>query len=466
MTRKFIIYIIPLVFLLTSCATYYQSNLKFQAQVAEGDFAKAKDYLEKDKSKKGKNKILYLFNKGWVDWISNQNNESNISLDEADKMVEDYQKNLGLEALALLSNPGIKPYKAEDFEVVMINYFKALNYLNLGKYKEALVEVRRINEKLNQLNDKYPDHKNRYQDDAFAHIIMGLIYDANKEYNDAFIAYRNAVNVYESSYSKNFSLEIPNQLKHDLLRAAYRVGFFEELRFYEKKFNIKYQHIVNEGGELVFFWHNGLGPVKSEWSINFAKTSSKDGFVTFANEQQGMSFPIYIGDKSENEKNGFSKLSFLRIAFPKYLERKPIFTNAQLVANNNTYDLQFAQDINKIAFKTLNDRMLREMGTAILRMATKKAIEAAAKKENEDLGSAISIVNALTEKADTRNWQTLPYQIAYSRIAMPEGENSVNIKMNSPTLPSKYQSFKFNITKGKTSFFTFSSLDSFAPIDN
>lgn len=466
MNRKFLLYLIPFTILLTSCATYYQQNLKFQAKVAEGDFANAKDYLEKDRSKNGKNKILYLLNKGWVEWISNQNNESNISFEEANKMAEDYQKNLGMEALALISNPGIKPYKAEDFEVVLINYFKALNYLNLGKYKDALVEVRRINEKLNQLNDKYPDHKNRYQDDAFAHIIMGLIYDANKEYNDAFIAYRNAVNVYESSYSKNFNLQIPEQLKYDLLRAAYRVGFFEDLRFYENKFNIKYQHKPSEGGELVFFWHNGLGPVKSEWSINFAKTSSKDGFVTFANEQYGMSFPIYIGDKSEKEKSGFSKLSFLRIAFPKYIERKPIFTNAELFANNTSFPLQTAQDINGIAFKTLNDRMLREMGTAILRMATKKAIEAAARKENEDLGSAIGIVNALTEKADTRNWQTLPYQISYSRVSLPEGDNTVSIKMNSPTLPSKSQSFKFNIAKGKTTFFTFSSLDSYAPVDN
>lgn len=99
--------------------------------------------------------------------------------------------------------------------------------------------------------------------------------------------------------------------------------------------------------------------------------------------------------------------------------------------------------------------MLREMGTAVLRMATKKAIEAAARKENDDLGSAISIVNALTEKADTRNWQTLPYQIAYRRIALPEGENSVNIKLNSPSLPSKYQSFKFSIIKGKLHFLLF-----------
>jgi hypothetical protein len=466
MNRKFILVLAISSLLFSSCATYYQRNIKFQAQVSEGDFTKAKDYLEKDKSKKGKNRILYLFNKGWVEWMMNQNNESNISLDEADKMAEDYQKNYGMEALALISNPGIKPYKAEDFEIVMINYFKALNYLNIGKYKEALVEVRRINEKLNQLNDKYPDHKNRYQNDAFANIVMGLIYDANKEYNDAFIAYRNAIDIYENSYLKNFNLSIPEQLKYDLLRAAYRVGFNEELRFYEQKFNMKYQVKPNDGGELVFFWHNGLGPIKSEWSINFAKTSNKDGFVTFANEQYGMSFPIYIGDKSENEKSGFSKLSFLRIAFPKYIERKPIYSNAELISNGTINQLQIAQDINGIAFKTLNDRMLREMGTAILRMATKKALEAAARKENDDLGSAISIVNALTEKADTRNWQTLPYQIAYTRVSLPEGENTVDFKMTSSTVTAKTQTLKFNISKGKTTFFTFSSLDSFAPADN
>ncbi len=466
MNRKYIFLFVLSCILLSSCATYYQQNLKFQAQVAEGEFSKAKDFLEKSKGKDGKNRILYLLNKAWIEWMMNLNTESNLSFDEADKMAEDYQKSYGMEALALVSNPGIKPYKAEDFEVVLINYFKALNYLNIGKYKEALVEVRRINEKLNQLNDKYPDHKNRYQDDAFAHIIMGLIYDANKEYNDAFIAYRNAVNVYEKSYTKNFNLAIPEQLKYDLLRAAYRVGFNEELRYYEQKFNIKYQNYPNDGGELVFFWHNGMGPVKSEWSINFAKTSSKDGFVTFANEQYGMAFPIYIGDKSDNEKSGFSKLSFLRIAFPKYMERKPMFTSAELLSNGKTYNLQTAQDINGIAFKTLNDRMLREMGTAILRMATKKAIEAAARKENDDLGSAISIVNALTEKADTRNWQTLPYQISYSRLYLPEGENSIDLKMYSPVLPTKTQTLKFNIIKGKCSFFTFSNLDSYPPTDN
>ena len=467
MRKKYTILLLTLLPLLmfTSCATYYQQNLKFQTQLANGELSKAKELLEKDKSKTGKNRVLYLFNKGWLNWMMNENAESNLALDEADKLIEDHKKNYGLEVLALISNPMVKPYTPEDFEVVLVNYFKALNYLNTGKYSDALVEVRRVNEKLNQLNDKYPDHKNRYQDDAFAHIIMGLIYDANREYNDAFIAYRNALNVYENSYLKNFNIQVPEQLKWDLLRAAYRTGFNEELRFYEQKFNLKYENKANDGGELVFFWHNGLGPVKSEWSINFTKTSSSNGFVTFANEQYGMSFPIYIGDKSDNEKTGFSKLSFLRIAFPKYVERKPVFNNADISANGKVYPLHYAEDINGIAFKTLNDRMLREMGNAVLRLASKKAIEAAARKENQDLGSAIGIVNALTEKTDTRNWQTLPYSISYTRIPLPEGENTINFSAYSSNPTPKKETFKFNIVKGKTTFFTYTSLEALLPVE-
>lgn len=446
---------------ISSCATYYQQNIKFQSYILSGEIPKAKEIIEKDKSKKNKNRVLYLLNKGWIEWISQNYNESNVSFEEADKVIDEQQKKMGLEALALIYNPSVKPYKPEDFEVVLLNYYKALNYLSLGKNKEALVEVRKINEKLNQLNDKYLDHKNRYQDDAFSHIVMGLIYDANREYNDAFIAYRNALNVYENSYSKNFNLQAPEQLKKDLLRAAYRTGFMEELRFYEQKFNMKYEHQPNQGGELVFIWHNGLGPVKSEWSINFSKTSNNNGWVTFANDQYGLSFPIFIGDKNEKEKSGFAKLNFLRIAFPKYMERKPVFTRAEISFDGKTYPLEQAQDINGIAFKTLNDRMLREMGNSILRLATKKAIEAAARKENEDLGSAIGILNALTEKADTRNWQTLPYNIFYTRVNLPEGDKNIEFKAFTSTSQVKTENFKFSVTKNKTIFFTFNTLDAF-----
>ncbi|MCD4744743.1 MAG: hypothetical protein K8R58_00410 [Bacteroidales bacterium] len=458
--RKYILIFLSIILIAGGCATYYKKTLKFQEFILNGELEKAKKYLDKnDKDKTNKNKLLYYMYSGWVSWMMDMNKESNSAFAKADNIIEDQKKNYGLEALSLISNPSVKPYKPEDFEIVLINYFKALNYLNTGQYNEALVECRKINIKLNQLNDKYKEHKNRYSDDAFAHVIMGLIYDANKEYNDAFIAYRNAVEVYEKSYLKNFNIKIPEQLKWDLLRAAYRTGFYEELHEFEKKFNLKYEHKSGRGGELVFIWQNGLVPVKSEWSINFTKIDGEGGMVIFANNDMGIAFPFYIGDKSDDEKSAFAELSFLRVAFPKYLERKPVFKSAEISANNNKYPLYLAEDINSIAFKTLHDRMLREMANSLLRLATKKAMETAVRNENQDAGAAIGIINALTEKADTRNWQTLPYEIYYTRIFLPEGENTVELNTKAVN-SSETQSFVFNIKRGKTYFQVFQSLES------
>ena len=444
---------------ITACATYYQKNIKLQDYIIHGQFEKADNLLENDtKSKKNKNRLLYLFNRGVVSFMMKKNQESLNYFQEADKIIDEQVKNWGMEALTLISNPNIKPYKPEDFEIVMLNYYKALNYLDLKKYDEAIVECKQINIKLNQLNDKYKDHKNRYQRDAFAHNLMGLIYDANKNYNDAFIAYRNAVKVYEEDYSKNFNVSIPEQLKLDLLRTAYLTGFDEDLRFYEKKFNLKYKYQKNKGGDLIFFWQTGFSPVKDEWSINFTVTPNSSGWLTFDNSEYDMSFPYYIGDKKRSEQNAFSNLSFTRIAFPKYLERKPVFSQALLNINNQTLYLEEAQNLNNIAFKTLKDRMLREMGASLLRLGMKKALETVAREQDEGLGAVVSIINAVTEKADTRNWQSLPYSIHYKRVPLKEGDNLVNFK--SFTNNNIYtKEFHFNGKKGQTDFFMFHNLE-------
>ena len=453
-------------FLIISCATYYQKNLKFQEYVTNGDLNKAKELLLKDKkSKENRNKLLYYFNLGWVNFMLQESLESNQNFSQADIIIEDQQKNYGMEALSLVSNPGIKPYKPEDFEVVLVNYYKTLNYLRLQQFDEALVECKKINIKLNQLNDRYKDNKNKYQQDAFAHLIMGLVYDADKDYNNAFIAYRNALEIYETDYAKYFEMVAPLQLKKDILRTASLIGFYDELHFYENQFGFKYEKSENKGGELIFLWQNGFGPVKSEWSINFSKLDGEGGWITLVNNDLGISFPFYIGDKSAKEKNAFANLSFLRVAFPKYLERPTYFKSAEIIANNKKYPLELSENINEIAFKTLNDRMMREIGSSILRLATKKALELAARKENENVGAALGIVNALTEKADTRNWQTLPNTISYARIALPEGENSIELK----TYRNKnYESkiMKFDIKKNRTKFFVFHSLESLAPVEN
>jgi uncharacterized protein len=450
--------------ILTSCVTYYQKTLQFQEYIRQGALEKADKWLDSNHKEARRNSgLLYFFNRGSVARMLGDYERSIGFFSEADRMIEDYLKSPGAEVMALLTNPGVRPYQPEDFEVIMLNYYQALNFLQLGDYEKALVECRRINLRLQQLNDRYKDHTNKYQRDAFAHVVMGLIYEADRDFNNAFIAYRNALTIYETDYAGFFNIQVPGQLKSDLLRTAYLTGFDDQVRYYEEKFRMKYQHTELPESELVIFWLNGFGPVKNEWSINFTTLPGQEGWVTIVNEELNMSFPVYIGNRSNDEKNAIEQLRFFRVAFPKYSERKPVFERAFLSIGNHQIELQKLQNVNDIAFKSLNDRMLREMSMAVARLVTKKALEALADKENKSLGTVVSILGAVTEKADTRNWQTLPYSIHYARVPLEGGSNELLLTTQSPMTVSRETNLRFEGKPGRMIFHSFHSLESFPP---
>lgn len=452
--------------LIIGCATYYQKNTEFQKYITRGEFEKANNWLEnesKDK-KRERNKILYYLNKGFVYFMMNSHEKSNGYFHDAEDLIDEQEKEVGKQALSYILNPSFTNYIPEDFETVMLHYFTAMNYIKLRDWEDALVECRRINLKLNQLNDKYKDHKNRYQRDAFAHNLMGMIYDVTHDYNNAFIAYRNAYEIYQEDYKKYFDLAAPQQLKRDLLRAAHRTGFDEELRYYEKKFDIDYKPPDKERPELIFFWLTGYGPVKSQWEITFTKGSYKNGYITFLNSRYDLSYRFYVGDRSDNVRNGFKKMEVFRVAFPKYLERPPVYTASELSHNGKVYKTEKAQDINKIAFKTLRDRMLRVFANSLLRVATKKALQMVANEQDENLGTLVSIANAVSEKADTRNWQTLPYAIHYTRIPLHKGKNTVELRAQSKKEGQQKQQFTIKADEGNRTYFRyFHHLESYPP---
>ena len=110
--------------------------------------------------------------------------ESNTFFEKAYIFTEDYRKKTLQQAAALITNPKMITYGGEDHELLLINYYKALNYLQLDQFQSALVECKRINIRLNQLSDKYRGDK-KFQEDAFVHILMGVIYEANQDFNNA-----------------------------------------------------------------------------------------------------------------------------------------------------------------------------------------------------------------------------------------------------------------------------------------
>src|SRR5690606_16544733 len=298
--------LLVVVFLLPACASYYQRHWNFNQEFENGDLRTALQTLQKNsREAEGKNRFIYFANKGLLNSILGNYEASNAAFEKAFLFGEDYRMNYLNQAVSYLSNPNFTAYRGEDHEHLMVLYFKAINFLKMNRPEEALVECRRLNIRLNQLNDKYSS-PGKLQRDAFVHTLMGIIYQSTKDYNNAFIAYRNAVDVYENEYRELFRLNTPPQLKEDLLYTAFKSGLREEFEFFRQKFGMSDYTPPSHDADLVFFWHNGLAPVKDEWGINFVIDHRDNNMVVFTNEGLGMSFPFQL--KEEREKKDIKTL--------------------------------------------------------------------------------------------------------------------------------------------------------------
>ena len=444
----------------TGCGTYYSQYIKFHKLFSHEKIADADYLLAKNKrSAKGRNRLLYYLNRGVTHHLLQQYQISNQFFEEAYLIYEDFVANPITETLAFLINANVSDYRGEVHEILLIHYYKALNYLQLQDLSAALVECRRLNIHLNQMADKN-SRPDAYRRDAFIHVLMGLIYQANQEYNDAFIAYRNAINIYEEDYRRLYQLEAPLQLKKDVIYCAYKTGFKDQVTYYKKKFQLAYDPAKeNNTGQIICLWNNGLGPVKTERNINFILVKGASGVINFVNEDLGLVFPFPLNN-DDPSGTSLSDLHLLKVSFPKYVERSLLYKDAIVYVQGNKYYLEKAEDINAISFQVLHQRMLTECSKSLLRVALKKVAEHKLRQQNEILGTVLGVINFVTEKADTRNWQTLPHSIYYTRISLPTGNHQLNFEANS--MQSKFSKKKvlsIEIHNNQTIFYPIHTID-------
>ena len=419
-----------------SCSSYHTKSLKYLSEVENGMVNEAYKSIDANSFlKKKRNRLLFLLEKGKIAHLNKDYIASNLLLNEADVLIEDSRKKFGDELLGILTNPEKTIYKSEDFEKVAIHYYKSLNYIFLNKYDEALVEARRINLQLQKINDKYPKgKKNRYTSDAFSLSLQGILYESSGNINDAFISYRNAVDLYLKNDGSYFGVSIPNQLKKDLLKTAKLLGFSNEFDRYSKILETSLDSLSFPKRELIVFWENGSTPYKDQTFYTFSVLpGANSGMFNVTNKDLGLNLQLPLSNqRSQNGK--FSDIDIFNVAFPKYVSRPPFYQNSFVKTDSlNTYNFEKTQDYNQIAFKTLRDRTAREIGKVALRLAAKKLTEYSVKDKNENLGTLLGIFNAITERADTRNWQTLPNTIYYCRIPLKKNQSDVEIISESST---------------------------------
>ena len=147
--------------LLSGCSSLKTQKDQFgevDRRASVGDFRGAARQLEASQAQyyASKDRVLYYLDLGMLCHLGRDYARSNEMLTKAEDAIEElYTTSISKGALSLLLNDNALDYDGEDYEDVYLNVFKALNYLSLNQFDEAFVEVRRINNKLSVLEDKY-----------------------------------------------------------------------------------------------------------------------------------------------------------------------------------------------------------------------------------------------------------------------------------------------------------------------
>ncbi len=330
-------------------------------------------------------------------------------------MEELYTKSISTEAAAVLLNDNLIPYDGEDFEKVFVNLFLALNFAEMGDIEEALVEARKVDLKLNQYSRQY-EGKNVYKQDAFVRYIMGMLYEAAGEINDAFISYKKAYEGYKM-YDAQFKTACPSFLKADLVRTATLLRFDDDRKRFEKEFGLRYTRPKKKEGSVVMIIHSGRGPIKEENKIKVTIPDNDAVLHTFT------------------------------VALPKFISRERTSSAYDVEVGGKgvpprKVPAELGQFVTEIARKSLDDRIglvyLKAGGRALLKFLASEAAKKELKKDGDEAGNffkslLVDIAVDATEQADVRTWRTLPNQMFLVRVNLPAGTHNFTLTGRNPS---------------------------------
>jgi len=445
--QTFILVLSSLFFLAftTGChSSFYATTYAFNQQYELRNYDLALSKLDNTRllKKKERNQVLYYLNHGTLSQLMGDYDTSIEYFNLADQYINSHAGPSASDViLTAVANSMKTNYRPETFEQIMLHYYQTINYISISNYEDAMVECRKMNEVLQKLDDYRRDNGRHYTHDAFGHYIMGILYETTGDNNNAYIAYKNALDVYESNYLSLYGTEAPTSLKIAVARSAYKTGFSQEAKDIEKKYQISGQ-VNNNKGHLIVFIEDGNSPIKQENLITFVK-SGNAGSLMFTSEDGTISAPILF-PISSSDKQSIKDINSLTIALPKYEERPSRMTSNVYQIDDKAHLAAVVENLNKIAPQSLRDRYWKELGVALVRVGVKQAVSRAVSKNNEWAGLAIAITQSVTEKADTRNWQTLPAQVKIIDVELEQGPHSIK-------LPSG-ETISFDIAPNKTHF--------------
>ena len=416
---------------LSGCATYSARLGAVRPQLQSGDSDTALATIEDAKS--GKDLLLYYLEKGLVLHYAGRWAESNDVLEAAEDLAADlYTKSISEGVLSLVTSDNTISYRAQPFEMAMIPYYRALNYVSLGLREDALVEARKAGYLLREYADPTADEEEAaaLEDSAFLHWFAGMLYEWDREWNDAFIEYRLAAEAY--GRRGGLALQTPPWLGGDIRRTARLAGLDDLLAELEKNRPGLFDGGGAGGpdgrhGEVVVMVECGYvaHKIQRDLSVPILENDADADYDDFDDWALALSYRTRPGWTAGKADIAY----WLRIAMPEMVAGRPGVVGARVSAGGAHAGTVNAEDLSGRALKTFEGRQGTILLKTLARALAKWAAQQEAKKKGEVAGLLANLFGVATESADTRSWLTLPRSVGVARLTLPAGVHDLRIEL-------------------------------------
>lgn len=360
--------------LLIGCASYHGQLRGYFQSLQNGQPMAAAASIKNKAFEEGGDQVVYLFEYATALQAAKQYQESTEAFLKAEELtdIKDYHS-LSRITGSMLLNEGMVQYKGEDYEKVLINAMLAINFLVEGNLEAAQVETRKLNDKLYKYRF---EAKRNYEQNPFAFYLSAMIWEENKNWDSAYIDYKRA-------YDLNPDFEY---IKSDLIRAAKKARRTEDLAKWRKKFREaeKSSQLSKNEGELVLIFAQGWAPVKRPHP------------------------------------------DFPRI--PKLYPKSSETASAKLIIEGGSKEpTQKVYSVEDVAVKTLDDAYAGLIAKRMAALASKAVVADQVRQKNETLGQLAWIAMNIADRADLRQWGSLPESFQVAKVKLKAGDYRVQV---------------------------------------
>ena len=370
------------------------------------------NYAEKDR-------VLYYLDKGITLYYMGKAQESIATLEKAEQSMEElFTKSISKAAASFVLNDNALDYFGEIYENLYVNIFKSINYIKLNKFDDAYVEVKRVNDKLRELDLKYGEMAQKMNESEEAKGKMK--YESSKFYNDALADYLSYL-IFRADGEEDDSRISFEKMKKafEMQPQIYDYPFPEKIKYKKPLRRDDMRSFLN----IVAF--AGQAPYKYEVG---GKITTYDDFIAVTDLGMPLNIPNIYWPGIESGYHFKFSFPALKIP-PSRVDRILVFINGKkagkmmLLENmGKIAEVTFKANQNMIILKTI----LRAVSKGLLAKEAKKQLRKGTKADGFAgflMDMAVDLAVDATENADLRCWRTMPQFCYAAEYELPKGES-------------------------------------------